>query len=223
MLSVKLLFQIVFVGGCIDSPLTIRHAPSCKEGVLTYMSIRNSIKYWIDEGRLFELKPVLDSDAIERTLIVSKEIFDLLEGPWDDEPWARRCGRLRATLEAYVKGQRIGICLKPFKGMRAYMARLDKPEDEVWDIRAIDPNPGLRLFGRFADRDLFVALIWSPRSVEIPASQRLPLGPRESAEWGNAILECKAEWRKLFPSYQPIHGDEIHEYFENNVFPVGDS
>lgn len=186
------------------------------------MSIRDLIRFWIDDGRLFELKPVLDSDPIQRTLIVSKEILSLLEGPWIDEAWAQRCGELRATLEAYIRGQRIGICLKPYKGASAYMARLDRPEDEVWDIRSIDPNPALRLFGRFAETDLFVALIWSPRSVEVPASQRPPLGPRNSIEWRNAILECKAEWNKLFPSYAPLHGSQTHEYIKDNFFPVGD-
>lgn len=102
------------------------------------------------------------------------------------------------------------------------MARLDKPVDEVWDIRSIDPSPALRVFGRFADRDLFVALIWSPRSVEVPASQRLPLGPRNSVEWRNAIVECKAEWNKLFPSYSPIHGGGIQEYVKDKFVPVGD-
>lgn len=177
------------------------------------MSIHDSICYWIAEKRLFELNPVFESDPIERTLIVSKEIYDLLEGPWLDDSWARRCRRLQATLEAYVKGQRIGICLKPYKAASAYMARLNKPSDEVWDIRSTDPNPALRVFGRFADRNLFVALIWSPRSVEIPASQRPPLGPRDSDEWRDAIVECKAEWKKLFPSYSPIHGDRINPAF----------
>ncbi len=187
------------------------------------MSIRDLIDYWIDEGRLFRLEPILDSDPVERTLIISKEIFDLLEGPWQDDSWATRCGLLRGTLETFVKGQRIGVCLKPYAAAKAYMGRLDKPADEVWDIRAIDPCPALRVFGRFAERDLFVALIWSPRSVEIPISQRPPLGPGHSVEWRNAIVESKAEWNKLFPSYAPLHGDEIHEYIKDNSIPVGDS
>ncbi len=100
------------------------------------------------------------------------------------------------------------------------MGRLNRPKDEVWDIRSIAPRPGIRIFGRFAERDVFVGLFWSPRSVEIPFSQRLPLGEKDSVEWKNAILECKSEWKKLFPSYQPVHGDEIHKYIETNFISV---
>jgi len=184
------------------------------------MSIRDSIAFWVKEGRLHELRPVFDSDPIRRTMIISTEILELINGPWEDASWERRCGFLRGTLETFVKGQEIGVCLKPYKAANAYMGRLDNPEDEVWDVRSIDPNPGIRVFGRFAERDVFVGLLWSPRSVEIPYSQRLPLGKKDSVEWKNAILECKSEWRKLFPSYQPVHGDEIHEYIETNFISV---
>ncbi len=184
------------------------------------MSIKDSIAYWIDEGRLHELKLRLDSDPILRAMVISNEIFDLLNGPWDEALWERRCNLLWATLETFIKGQEIGICLTPYKATAAYMSRLDKPEDEVWDIRSIDPSPGIRVFGRFAEKDVFVGLIWSPRSVEIPASQRLPLGDKDSIEWKHAILECKSEWRKLFPSDEPIHGEEIDEYVGTNFLSV---
>jgi len=184
------------------------------------MSIRDSIAFWVGEGRLHELKLVFESDQIQRTMIISDEIYQLLNGPWGDGAWERRCGFLKGTLETFVRGQEIGVCLKPYKAAKAYMGRLDEPEDEVWDIRSIDPNPGVRIFGRFAEIDVFVGLIWSPRSVKIPASQRLPLGPRDSVEWKTAILECKSEWRKLFPSYQPIHGEEIYEYIRANFISV---
>jgi hypothetical protein len=184
------------------------------------MSIRDSIAELVQEKRLRELKPIMDSDPIRRTMIISTEIVDLLDGPWDSPQWEVRCGYLRATLEAFVKGQEIAICLNPFKAQKAYMGRLNKPTDEVWDIRCIDPSPGIRIFGRFAERDVFIGLLWSPRSVDIPASQRLPLGPKESIQWKNAILECKSEWRKLFPAYLPIHGDETREYVSTNFLSV---
>jgi hypothetical protein len=184
------------------------------------MSIRDSIEFWIKEGKLYELKLVFASDQIQRTMIISDEIYQLLNGPWEDDVWGRRCGFLRGTLEAFVKGQEIGVCLEPFKASKAYMGRLHRPRDEVWDIRSIDPSPGIRVFGRFAEKDVFVGLIWSPRSVDIPASQRLPLGPRESIEWKNAIIECKTKWTVLFPSYQPVHGREIDDYIGSNFISV---
>jgi hypothetical protein len=184
------------------------------------MSIRDSITVRIEEGRLWQLRPILDSDPVKRTMIISHEIRQLIDGPWpNNKGWARRCGRLRADLETFVKGERIGLCLTPYAAGTAYMGRLDKPTDEVWDIRSRDPDPGLRVFGRFPDRDLFVALIWSPRSIEIVHSQRPSLGDRNSIQWKTAIRETKAEWRKLFQPYEAFHG-EVHDDYVSKSIPV---
>jgi hypothetical protein len=83
------------------------------------------------------------------------------------------------------------------------MARLFPGVDEVWEIRSRDPKPGLRIFGRFAERNVFVALNWSDRTS---------LGPQGSREWATAIRTCKAEWRKLFATYEPISGMPLDDY-----------
>ncbi len=188
-------------------------------GLLTYMSIQDEIRARIEEGRLFQLMPTFESDPVVRNLIISNEIHELIEGPWPDKLWERRCNRLRATLEAFVTGNIISVCLQGYVARTAYMGRLDKPEDEVWDIRSRAPSPSLRLFGRFAAKDTFVALFWSPRSREIPYSQRFPLGDKDSTLWRNAKRETKAEWRKLFNTYKPIHGDS-HDDYASDTFPV---
>jgi len=173
----------------------------------------------VAEERLFILRPWLESDPVVRTMVVSEEIKDLIEGPWEDISWEERCNKLRADLEEFVKGSVLAVSLTPHRHKTAYMGRLKQPRDEVWDIRSRDPKPSLRVFGRFADRDIFVALFWSPRSVKIPHTQRLPLGDRHSIQWNSAIRECKAEWRKLFPTYEPIHG-EHHDVYLTNAFAV---
>jgi hypothetical protein len=186
-------------------------------GLLTYMSIQEEIQVRMGEGRLWQLKPILDSDPVVRTMIISKEIKDLIVGPWEDVSWERRCNRLRANLEAFIRGDVISLCLRGFEARSAYMGRLDRPADEVWDIRSRSPSPALRVFGRFADKDVFVALFWSPRSLEVPYSQRLPLGDRNSTQWRSAMRETKTEWRKLFHTYQPIHGDSHNVYASNAI------
>ena len=117
-----------------------------------------------------------------------------------------------------MKGDKIGLCLIPYEHATAYMGRLDSPEDEVWDIRSRDPNPGLRVFGRFAEIDTFVALNWDPRSVEWHS--RHPLVDRDSLYWHFAIIECQNKWKALFPNDNPIHGKDIHDYVSSNVFSV---
>ena len=57
------------------------------------------------------------------------------------------------------------------------MGLLAPREDAFWDIRSRDPRPGLRVIGHFAETDVFVALVWRPRSVVFEG--RLPLGEVE--------------------------------------------
>ena len=101
------------------------------------------------------------------------------------------------------------------------MGLLDPPADAVWDIRSRDPRPAIRIIGHFADTDLFIGLTWAPRSVPVPWSNRPPLGEGGSEQWKLIIRECKAAWRRLFPSYDPYSGDTIHDYISNGkVFLV---
>src|SRR5215475_8192816 len=104
--------------------------------LLTYMSIHSEIGDRILEGRLHQMRLTLASDPVVRRLFISNEIKDLIDGPWPDLTWERRCNRLRANLEAFVRGDVISLCLKGFVAKSAYMGRLDKPTDEVWDIRS---------------------------------------------------------------------------------------
>jgi hypothetical protein len=39
------------------------------------------------------------------------------------------------------------------------MARLKEASEEVWEIRIWDIDPQIRFFGRFAERDTFIALL----------------------------------------------------------------
>lgn len=179
------------------------------------MSIRDEIDARIKEGRLFPLEPSVPGDPVERCMVISKEIKGLLDGPWENAEHEDRCGHLRGDLEAFVVGDVLAMCLEPYEAKTAYMARLDSPADEVWDVRSRDPDPGLRVFGRFAAKDLFVALTWSPRSVPLWWSLRLPLGDRKSRQWRNQIVQCKTEWTNLFGTYQPVSGADVHDYASN--------
>jgi hypothetical protein len=184
------------------------------------MSIVDLIQQRVDENKLRYLRPILDSDPIKRTLVVSMAIHAALEGPWQDTEMERRCFRLRADLEAFVKGHVIGMCLTPHEHKTAYMGRLDSPKDEVWDIRCRDPSPAFRIFGRFACADTFVALLLRPRSVEVEWSEENPLGDRQSIEWQFAIIETQNAWEDLFGYINPVHGDELSVYVSHNRFLI---
>jgi hypothetical protein len=173
------------------------------------MSIREEIKHRMDEGRLFLLSPAIS--LVVRPMFVSQEIKDLVLGPWNDPEWAIRCGLLRADLDRFITGARIPVAARPYQARSAYIAQLDQPRDEAWEIRSRDPEPSIRVFGRFAMTNWFVALTWSKRAdLEGP----------DSREWRDAIETCKAEWRKLFPTYDPKTGDNVHDYISAKYFLV---
>jgi len=99
----------------------------------------------------------------------------------------------------------------------AFLGRLAEPEEEVWDVRAREPNPALRLFGRFAAPDHFVAFDWRPRSK--PWNGREPLHDRHDPEWDAEKAKCLAQWERLFPKHDPVHGGTVYEYVTSNALP----
>lgn len=180
------------------------------------MSIRYEINNRIEEQRLCRLIPLNAKDPRKRTVLMSHEITQMVMGPWSEGPMGDRCGRLRADLENFVTGATITVCWEPFEAKDAQIGRLDRIEDEVWDFRCQEPSPGLRVFCRFAEKDVLVTLTCYPRSVPVPWLHRLPLVD-DKRRWRSAILECRSEWKKLFPAYEPISGNHIDDYFSNAI------
>jgi hypothetical protein len=113
----------------------------------------------------------------------------------------------QADLESFILGRRVVVALKrDHKDCR--MARLDHPDDEVWEIRILDTDPQLRLFGRFAARNTFVALIGPINRDEISGDEDFEAIKRR----------CKSEWDRLFGlSNRPVRGSKIYDYISEPV------
>lgn len=185
---------------------------------MTYKSIRAAIKRHVHAHRLHALDMTDASDRVERVLVFTEAVRTLLDGPWTHPSCASRAMRLRADLEAYVRGDPVSMCLEPYEAGDAFFGRLAEPEEEVWDVRAREPNPALRLFGRFAAPDHFIAFDWRPRSK--PWNGREPLGDRHDPDWNTAKAECIGQWVTLFPKHEPVHGGTVDEYVTSNALPV---
>jgi hypothetical protein len=139
---------------------------------------------------------------------VSPEIYALCNGPWATPQWMARCVVLRIALDRFTQGGMIPVAERPFiGGKHSYMRQLFRWREEVWEIRSQD-EPGIRVLGRFADTDLFVALTWHHRAGL--------LGP-QSRQWRDAIVGCKTEWMHLFPAYQPQSRDPANDYPDDYI------
>ena len=174
------------------------------------MSIEDWINGLLVEERLFCVEPPFRGDPVERRVLVSPEIWALIEGPWNTADAERRCSKLRADLEAIVTGQSVSVCLEPRKARDETLAYLDSPTNSVWDIRARDPSPAIRLLGQFPCLNALVALIPASRSVHVPYVARGPLGEYGSREWRDAISDCEHLFRSLFGPNEPMRGADIH-------------
>jgi hypothetical protein len=124
-----------------------------------------------------------------------------------------RARELWADFDYFIDGHRIDLRSLFSLDEYAFMALLEPPEYEVWEIRSIDPVPSLRVFGSFVQRNIFVALTWAARK---------DLSWRYSNEWKVAIQEYKEEWETYFGVARPHAGsyadaNNYHEPYLSNA------
>jgi hypothetical protein len=117
--------------------------------------------------------------------------------------------RARATLDAYVTGKRVAVRFPPSKNVKADLALLDAPIDEIWEFRCTSAKPQIRVFGRFAERDLFIALIMRNKHQ-----------CSTNEDYGYVKSECKRNWNYFFHAYRPHSGMHQDDYVSECV-PVG--
>jgi hypothetical protein len=163
------------------------------------------------EGRLRQLPHTLYGLRTPRLIYLVKEAFDDLAGPWPGDPiQAGRMGLLRADLDRFLEEDWIIVGHRHSR--HAYMKRLDPGRDEVWEIRSRDPDPELRVFGRFAETDVFIGTRILNRDY---------LGDENSRQWRDEIVRCGIDWRNLFHPYPPLMNRRLHEYISSNAINHG--
>jgi hypothetical protein len=180
------------------------------------MSILEEVNAHCRNGTLFRLLPLAVSPLRQqgRLLHVSKDIQTQLVGPWRDREQEHRWKVLRADLEAFVEGKRITLPadrnLAPKRP--SHMAQLKPANDEVWEFRLRRPRPSIRVFGRFAKKDFFVALTWAYRA---------DLRALGSDEWRNERLGCRAEWERLFHGlHKPVTAGSYPNDYISNFYAI---
>ena len=66
----------------------------------------------------------------------------------------------RTWREIHRKRPKFGQCSNPRSKSTAYLKRLKRVAEEVWEIRSCDPEPGVRVLGRFGEKNTFIGLAW---------------------------------------------------------------
>lgn len=132
-------------------------------------------------------------------MFVTREIRDRLEGDTSDDIEEDRYGRLRADLEAFVTEPDL---------FPKYIFWLTPRPSAVWEIRSVEDQPSLRVLGRFAQADVFIAL-----TIE----ERAELGGWNTPQWRRAIRTCIQRWNTIFTPYPPLLGVQASDFFSGAV------
>src|SRR3546814_10217702 len=159
------------------------------------MAIRDVIRTLCsaDDGRLVQVEPLLP-ESRQRVICATRGLHDEIEAGAVEKSGslAHRVGQLRYDFDHFSTGGPITV---GYGSERTCMLkRLEPQSEEVWELRRRAPKPALRVFGRFAAPDVFIA----PHMV-----RRDDLGGWGSLEWAAEIRTCKAIWRQLFHTFPP--------------------
>ncbi len=173
---------------------------------LTSKSITEQIKERIAElhgKELFYLPQRYGGIGI-RTLIVSNEVKHDVTPPYPETREGVWLETFRASLDQYSSGRRSTLGFHPTKKPpHSFMARTGHPTiNDIWDIRSVGSDDGVRCFGGWGGHNLFVALTWEYR---------------KDLDFVAETKRARDEWDRLFPGLSPFAGKNPDDYGSNFV------
>ncbi len=125
---------------------------------------------------------------------------------WD----GHRLSQFREALDHFTLNGELSVAEDPRKKPNwAYMAQVEPISSRFWDIRSIDPRPGVRAFGGFCERDTFVALTWDYRE-----------NLETEEDWKEAVQQCGKVWNDLLSPHPPFQGARLNDYLSENFRAV---
>lgn len=170
------------------------------------MSIRDAIAEAVERGDLVPLPHFLPGAVAVRHIFVTSEVWDFVGGPALPKELAKKAAEGRRMLDSFTAGNRIVVSLDPHQKPRHCQLSRNGPTHEgVWEFRIRDPQPQVRLFGCFAERDVFVALSVMAKS-DLVGKLAYPL----------AVADNASIWGGIFPNHLPVTGDDINAYLSGS-------
>ena len=170
---------------------------------MTYMSI-------IDQIKTYEAltPPTLQRIGQPKGEVAKRGILLAPQAQKDLDGAMKLVGRgyVIAVLERWVTGKIIKARIGG-KKHGAFLAMLNPPPDQVWELRVTEPQSQGRLFCRFAAKDLMIVTHMNTRSM---------LGKDGSPNWKRAMDDCVKEWDRLFPGQPPYQAGSVADYISEN-------
>lgn len=181
-------------------PLPLRRIVIAIRTKFTYMSIRDEIEAQKLKGALRVFPSQVHWGAESRVLLLTQRMQTSMDNAnqSQDRDVITRYQSLAADFTFFVDGGYINS---------KFMKWLDPHKHEIWEIRSVRPRPSLRVFGRFAEPDVFVATHMVERS---------PLGGKFSMNWCLEMVTCEQEWKRIF-TYAPFSAEVYENYITTNA------
>lgn len=166
------------------------------------MSIQGLIRDAVHRGDLRYAPPLIRSNQRPRYLFVESELMDTVNRALGEStPKAQRLGQLAANFLRFSSNEDITVGDDPRnKDIGAFMARTEPVQDGIFDIRSRDPRPAIRVFGGFAEKDVFVAVTWKWRK-ELD----------DDKKFGRAVLQALGAWNDILPDSKPLYKEDLND------------
>lgn len=164
---------------------------------LTLMSIKAELLNVVSKGQLVQLAPHVAADKLIRKMYLTAELNELIASyqgmdydaaTSEQKEAISRFAKLKADLDMFLTRPEIDP---------EYMKQLDPAGKGVYEIRSVRPKPSIRVFGRFIDKNIFVAT---------HIAERKELGGWKSYEFKQEIAACRKIWGTIFPNHQAKEG-----------------
>jgi hypothetical protein len=160
------------------------------------------IRRQCEAGELRLVEPTIPCQQI-RPIYMAQALWEKCFGTKAEN--TERMGLLEADMRNFIHGDKVTVArdqektciLKPLSDV-----------DEVWEFRSRGPKPSIRIFGRFADKDVLVATNMEYRKRLLAIRSR---------QFAVQIRSCQAIWTRLFPYMEPHRGETAHDYVSNAI------
>lgn len=168
--------------------------------MLTYMLTRDAIKAAIKDGRLIAAKPIVPWAGEPRAFLMCRPLYGVIVAgrASSSEAAVKRWARLEADISHFIEGGLITENL---------LKHLKPEKYEHWILRSRKPRPSLRVFGRFAEPNVFVGT---------HVVRRDQLKGMWSEEFEHEKLVCEQHWMAAkLPA--PFSASTYEEYMTENA------